>query len=80
LPILPSVIIPVYRDADALARTLARDPAILLLDDTLNRLDPALVGRLEAAIRRRAITVVVASDRPDIVATPDRVLTLGGRP
>jgi len=64
----------------ALARTLARDPAILLLDDTLNRLDPALVGRLEAAIRRRAITVVVASDRPDIVATPDRVLTLGGRP
>jgi ATP-binding cassette subfamily B protein len=68
------------RQRAALARALALDPRILILDDTLSAVD----AETEVAIRRelqqvfRGRTVVVVSSRVSAVQTADRIVVLDG--
>jgi len=68
------------RQRTALARALALDPRILILDDTLSAVD----AQTEAAIQReldrvfRGRTVVVVSSRVSAVRDADRVVVLDG--
>ncbi|MBP1704539.1 MAG: transporter-like protein [Chloroflexi bacterium] len=64
----------------ALARLLVADPDLLLLDEPTNHLDLAALEWLEAALRRRAGAVVVAShDRAFLDATVTRTWELRDR-
>lgn len=69
----------------ALARAIAPAPAVLLLDEPLSNLDPALRertrGELRALVRRIGITtVLVTHEQEDAFALGDRVaLLLNGR-
>lgn len=68
------------RQRAALARALALDPRILILDDTLSAVD----AETEAAIQRelesvfRGRTVVVVSSRVSAVRTADQIVVLDG--
>jgi ATP-binding cassette subfamily B protein len=68
------------RQRTALARALALDPRILILDDTLSAVD----AETEAAIQRelesvfRGRTVIVVSSRVSSVRTADRIVVLDG--
>jgi ATP-binding cassette subfamily B protein len=66
------------RQRTALARALALDPAILILDDTLSAVDAeteaAIQRELEAVFRGR--TVIVVSSRVSAVRRADRVIVL----
>ncbi|WP_288833404.1 ABC transporter ATP-binding protein/permease [uncultured Corynebacterium sp.] len=62
-----------------LARALASDAPVLLLDEPTAHLSPALVGEVLAALHREAVagrTVVVASHDPRVVAAADEVVRL----
>ena len=63
-----------------LARALAREPAILLLDEPSSAMDPAsesqLVERLRADIGQR--TLLVVTHRPAILDLVDRIVVLEG--
>ena len=66
------------RQRTALARALALDPSILILDDTLSSVD----AETEAAIQReldrvfKGRTVVIVSSRVSAVRTADRIVVL----
>lgn len=64
-----------------LARTLARAPALLVLDESLNGLDPECRVRLMRLIRASGATCLLTSHQPEVLALADRVLRLepGGR-
>jgi ABC-type nitrate/sulfonate/bicarbonate transport system ATPase subunit len=69
----------------ALARGLATDPDLLLLDEPFSALDPANRSRLQAHLRslqsRLGTTMVlVTHDVAEAVRLGDRILVLGGRP
>lgn len=57
-----------------LARALLRNPAVLILDEALDALDPALETRLRSALRRRNCGVIVISHRTSTLAACDRTL------
>ena len=73
------------RQRTALARALAREPKVLLLDEPLSALDPETKGRVAAELEDhlRALslpTVLVSHDFSDVVGLADRVAVLeGGR-
>lgn len=64
------------RQRIALARALARRPALLLLDDTTSALDPATELEVLANLRRSLTdtTVVMVASRPSTVSLADDVL------
>ncbi|TPE52245.1 ATP-binding cassette domain-containing protein [Amaricoccus solimangrovi] len=69
----------------ALARALAAEPELLLLDEPFVSLDPALVEEMltltEAVLRRRrAASVLVTHSRAEAERLADRIVTLGGSP
>jgi ABC-type nitrate/sulfonate/bicarbonate transport system ATPase subunit len=69
----------------ALARALAVDPELLLLDEPLVSLDAAMASRLrdELALlvdRRRVTTLLVTHDLDDAVRLADRLFLLSARP
>ncbi len=66
-----------------IARALAQEPAILLLDDSFSALDYATDQRLRAALRENCpdMTVVIVSQRVSAVQTADQILVLSdGQP
>jgi NitT/TauT family transport system ATP-binding protein len=69
----------------ALARTLVRNPSILLLDEPLAALDAIrryeLQQELRAIIEQKGLsTLIVTHDVDEAVAIADRVVVLGGHP
>ena len=69
----------------ALARALAIDPALLLLDDPLVSLDEALAERLRAHLAtliesRPNTTLLVTHDLQEVVRLADRIFLLSPRP
>ena len=59
-----------------LARALVRRPSVLLLDEPTSGADPLLASRIDAMLRRRAVTTVIATDAPDAARPGDLVGTL----
>ncbi len=61
-----------------LARAVAGQPAVLVLDDPLSALDVHTEAEVEAALRRvlRGVTALVVAHRPSTVQLADRVAVL----
>lgn len=59
-----------------IARALARDPDLLVLDEATAALDEDTQAALFADLRRLGVSVLVASHRPATLALADRVLDL----
>jgi len=59
-----------------IARALARDPDLLVLDEATAALDEDTQAALFADLRRLGVAVLVASHRPGTLALADRVLDL----
>lgn len=66
------------RQRTCIARALARDPRILVLDDALSAIDTDTEARLLANLKRagRGRTVVIAAHRLSSVARADRIVVL----
>ena len=69
----------------ALARSLVRDPHLLLLDEPFGALDALRRIELRAAVREileftRASAILVTHDVEDALALADRVVVLAGTP
>lgn len=65
----------------AVARALAAEPEMLLLDEPLASLDAAAAEGLREVLRRRGLTTLLVSHDPaDVAALATRVIVLGGSP
>jgi ATP-binding cassette subfamily B protein len=66
------------RQRTALARALALDPKILILDDTLSAVDAETEAAIQAGLREvfRGRTVLVVASRVSTVREADRIIVL----
>ena len=69
----------------ALARCLARDPKVLLLDEPFGALDEVTRAEMQHLLlrvvrERRPATVLITHDIDEALMLSDRILLLGGRP
>lgn len=69
----------------ALARTLARQPEILLLDEPFSALDEVTRAEMQALLlqitaRHHTSTILVTHDIDEALVLADRILLIGGRP
>ncbi|MGW7532101.1 ATP-binding cassette domain-containing protein [Amycolatopsis sp. NPDC054798] len=60
----------------ALARALARNPRVLVLDEATSAVETALAGRIDAALRERGTTTIVVAHRLSEVRPDDTVVLL----
>lgn len=60
----------------ALARTLLTRPALLLIDEAFDSLDPALEARIRTTLRQERISLLAVSQRPESLQMADRALIL----
>lgn len=60
----------------AIARALAAEPSILILDDATSALDEETEARLFANLRARGVTVIVATVRESVARLADRTVAL----
>jgi ABC-type bacteriocin/lantibiotic exporter with double-glycine peptidase domain len=61
-----------------LARALARQPDLLILDEATAGLDDSEQKALFETLRQRGMAVLVASHRPSTLALAERVIQVGG--
>lgn len=64
----------------ALARALLRKPALLVLDETLDALEPDLDRAIQDRLREVGCTLLLVSRRPSSLAGCDHVIDLGAMP
>lgn len=62
-----------------IARALTYDPKVLILDEALDALNPALEEKLRVNLRRRGCALVIVSHRASTLAACDRVLHFADR-
>jgi ABC-type multidrug transport system ATPase subunit len=59
-----------------IARSLAANADMLVFDETLTGLDPAVARRILDAARRRGAAVVFSTHKPALLGYADRILRL----
>lgn len=64
----------------ALARCLALEGTLLLLDEPFAGIDPERAGRILTRIREQGIPVILVSHEPAVLAMADRILHFQGPP
>lgn len=64
----------------ALARCLALESSVLLLDEPFTGIDPARAGRILGRIRQMGIPVILVSHEPEILEQADRIFHFDGIP
>ncbi len=60
----------------AIARAIAGDPAIVVLDDATSALDDEMQARILTTLRQRGMLVILATVRQSAIAMADRVIWL----
>jgi ABC-type Fe3+/spermidine/putrescine transport system ATPase subunit len=79
--VYPQAMSPAERQQAALARALAVEPLVLLMDDALNQLDPLSAGHIFRDLRdhqrRQGFTIVLATTDPELaMSMADRLAIL----
>ncbi len=61
-----------------LARALLENPKLLLLDEATSSLDVAREATILSRLKRRGITILVCSHRPEVWTHADRLIEIAG--